>query len=81
MAYPDRSTRRALLTRLHLRRPDLRDIVGAEFLLVRPDHHAAWRGSGEKLDVAKVPDHVRGCCTSAGTPVTSVSRQAQVTSA
>jgi hypothetical protein len=49
------------LTRLHLRRPDLRDIVGADLLLVRPDHHVAWRGTGESTDVATLLDQVRGC--------------------
>ncbi|RQW88474.1 FAD-dependent monooxygenase [Micromonospora globispora] len=67
------------LARLHLHRPDLAEIMGADFLLVRPDHHVAWRGSGHDLDVAELLDQVRGCArssTSAGMPVTSVSPQA-----
>jgi 2-polyprenyl-6-methoxyphenol hydroxylase-like FAD-dependent oxidoreductase len=48
------------LTRLQLHRPDLREVVGADLLLVRPDQHVAWRG-GAGVDAGALLDTVRGC--------------------
>jgi len=48
------------LTRLHLHRPDLREVLGAELLLVRPDQHVAWRGHDRGIDVHELLDQVRG---------------------
>ncbi|OZM75786.1 FAD-dependent monooxygenase [Pseudonocardia sp. MH-G8] len=49
------------LTRLHLNRPDLREVVGADLLLVRPDQHVAWRGRDDTVDIGALLDQVRGC--------------------
>jgi hypothetical protein len=48
------------LTRLQLHRPDLREVVGADLLLVRPDQHVAWRG-GAGVDAGALLDRARGC--------------------
>jgi len=48
------------LTRLHLHRPDLREVLGAELLLVRPDQHVAWRGRDHSVDPHELIDRVRG---------------------
>lgn len=48
------------LTRLHLHRPDLRELVGGDLLLVRPDQLVAWRGSADDTAPAAVLDRVRG---------------------
>lgn len=48
------------LTRLRLHRPDLREVVGADLLLVRPDRHVAWRG-GAAVDAGALLDTARGC--------------------
>jgi hypothetical protein len=33
---------------LQLDEPDLKGVYGQDMLLVRPDHHIAWRGTGSK---------------------------------
>ncbi|GAA3548368.1 FAD-dependent oxidoreductase [Amycolatopsis ultiminotia] len=48
------------LTRFRLHRPDLRELTGADLLLVRPDRHVAWRGSSREPDPAAVLDRARG---------------------
>jgi len=48
------------LTRLHLHRPDLRELTGADLLLVRPDQHVAWRGGADETDPPAVLDRARG---------------------
>lgn len=40
--------------------PDYRALCEAELVLVRPDHHVAWRGAGAPADAAAIVDRVRG---------------------
>jgi len=56
------------LTRLHLHRPDLREVVGAELVLVRPDQHVAWRGPEQSVNAHELLDRVRGCPATAEPP-------------
>ncbi|MGW0478258.1 FAD-dependent monooxygenase [Nonomuraea sp. NPDC003214] len=46
-------------TRHHLHRPDLLELYGARYVLVRPDHHIAWRGDTPP-DPGTLLDHARG---------------------
>ena len=45
---------------LDLQRAGLRDLYGANFVLVRPDQHVAWRGDRLHFDAAQLFDRVRG---------------------
>ena len=42
--------------------PDIeaRELYGASYVLVRPDHHVAWRGNGAPVDAGAVLDHIYG---------------------
>ena len=44
--------RRIPLSVLQLDEPDLKGVYGQDMLLVRPDHHIAWRGTGSKMPTA-----------------------------
>ncbi|WP_426408491.1 FAD-dependent monooxygenase [Bradyrhizobium ganzhouense] len=47
--FVDAAARRRIpLSVLQLDEPDLKGVYGQEMLLVRPDHHIAWRGTGSK---------------------------------
>jgi hypothetical protein len=47
--FVDAAARRHIpLSILQLDEPDLKGIYGRDMLLVRPDHHIAWRGTGNK---------------------------------
>jgi len=50
----------SFLTRLRLNRPDLLELFGASYLLVRPDHLVAWRGDLLPADPGPLLDRVRG---------------------
>ena len=45
---------------LRLPRPDLAALYGAEFALIRPDQHVAWRGAASGVEPGRVLDTVRG---------------------
>jgi hypothetical protein len=45
---------------IHLPDPAARELYGALYALVRPDHHVAWRGDGSDLDAGAVLDLVYG---------------------
>lgn len=45
---------------LYLDNPELRKMYDAKLVLIRPDHHVAWRGDVEPDDVTAVIDTVRG---------------------
>jgi len=47
-------------TRLRLNRPDLVETYGAQYLLVRPDQHIAWRDDVDPADPGAILDQVRG---------------------
>jgi 2-polyprenyl-6-methoxyphenol hydroxylase-like FAD-dependent oxidoreductase len=48
-AFVEAAARRAIpLSILQLDEPDLKGVYGQDMLLVRPDHHIAWRGTGSK---------------------------------
>src|ERR1700741_573495 len=48
-AFVDAAARRQMpLSILQLDEPDLKGVYGQDTLLVRPDHHIAWRGTGSK---------------------------------
>lgn len=49
------------LRSFRLNRPDLRHVYGADYLLIRPDQHVAWRGNCAPNDIPRVLDRVRGC--------------------
>lgn len=40
--------------------PAGRDLYGARFVLIRPDHHVAWRGDRMPKDLMAVIDRIRG---------------------
>jgi hypothetical protein len=47
--FVDAAARRQIpLSVLQLDEPDLKGVYGQDMLLVRPDHHIAWRGTGSK---------------------------------
>ncbi|WP_456670874.1 aromatic-ring hydroxylase C-terminal domain-containing protein [Bradyrhizobium sp. USDA 3240] len=47
--FVDAAARRRIpLSILQLDEPDLKGVYGRDMLLVRPDHHIAWRGTGGK---------------------------------
>ena len=47
--FVDAAARRKIpLSVLQLDEPDLKGVYGKDMLLVRPDHHIAWRGTGSK---------------------------------
>jgi hypothetical protein len=45
---------------IHLPEPLARERYGADYALVRPDHHVAWRGDGTALDAGAVLDRALG---------------------
>ncbi|GAA2237218.1 FAD-dependent monooxygenase [Herbiconiux moechotypicola] len=45
---------------LHLTEPEVRALYGADYALVRPDHHVAWHGVGQSFDAAEVLATVYG---------------------
>jgi len=48
--FVDAAARRKIpLSILQLDEPDLKGVYGQDMLLVRPDHHIAWRGTGRKM--------------------------------
>jgi 2-polyprenyl-6-methoxyphenol hydroxylase-like FAD-dependent oxidoreductase len=48
-AFVEAAARRQIpLSILQLDEPDLKGVYGQDMLLVRPDHHIAWRGTGSK---------------------------------
>lgn len=48
-SFVDAAARRRIpLSVLQLDEPDLKGVYGRDMLLVRPDHHIAWRGTGSK---------------------------------
>ena len=48
-AFVEAAARRRIpLSILQLDEPDLKGVYGQDMLLVRPDHHIAWRGTGSK---------------------------------
>jgi hypothetical protein len=48
-AFDEAAARRQIpLSILQLDEPDLKGVYGQDMLLVRPDHHIAWRGTGSK---------------------------------
>ncbi|MEA2950396.1 MAG: hypothetical protein QOI40_5726, partial [Alphaproteobacteria bacterium] len=55
-SFVDAAARRQIpLSVLQLDEPDLKGVYGQDMLLVRPDHHIAWRGTGSKTaDADKV---------------------------
>jgi 2-polyprenyl-6-methoxyphenol hydroxylase-like FAD-dependent oxidoreductase len=73
---PDRTVERAFvaeaadrglpLTVIHLTDPQVRDIYAVDNVLIRPDHHVAWRGADLPSEGAgAVLDHVLGAATPA----------------
>jgi len=51
--FVDAAARRQIpLSILQLDEPDLKGVYGQDMLLVRPDHHIAWRGTGNKTSNA-----------------------------
>ncbi len=47
--FVDAASRRQIpLSILQLEEPDLKGVYGQDMLLVRPDHHIAWRGTGSR---------------------------------
>ncbi|WP_261556348.1 FAD-dependent monooxygenase [Frankia tisae] len=53
---------------IHLPDPAARELYGAPYALVRPDHHVAWRGDGSDLDAGAVLDLVYGRGQAAAQP-------------
>jgi len=45
---------------IHLPEPAARERYGADYALLRPDHHVAWRGAGSGVDAGAVLDRVLG---------------------
>ena len=61
-AWKEEAERRRIPLRpVHLNRPDLRHLYGADYLLVRPDQHVCWRGDEAPTNISGVLDQVRGC--------------------
>lgn len=59
--YQAASERRGLpWTWVSLHRPDARELFGAGYILVRPDHVVAWRGDRLPTDPDTLLDHVLG---------------------
>ncbi len=54
------ATRRMPLKILTLDDPHARSVLERDMLLVRPDHHVAWRGNGPSDNVGAVLDRIRG---------------------
>jgi 2-polyprenyl-6-methoxyphenol hydroxylase-like FAD-dependent oxidoreductase len=54
------ATRRMPLKILALDDPHARSVLDREMLLVRPDHHVAWRGNAPSDNVGAVLDRIRG---------------------
>jgi len=57
------------LTVVHLGRPDLMPVYARNFLLVRPDHHIAWRGDSLPADIAALLLQVTGRLVQSPGPV------------
>lgn len=45
---------------IHLTEPEVRTHYGADYVIVRPDHHVAWRGNGQNFDTRTVLDTIYG---------------------
>ncbi len=60
---------------VHLTEPEVRRLYGADYVIVRPDHHVAWHGTGAGLDAEQgfdagaVLDVVYGRVSTVGGPV------------
>jgi hypothetical protein len=54
--FVDAAARRQIpLSILQLDEPNLKGVYGQDMLLVRPDHHIVWRGTGSKtLDADRI---------------------------
>jgi phage terminase Nu1 subunit (DNA packaging protein) len=48
------------LTTQNIDEPGIREMYGADYVLVRPDGHVAWRGNDLPKDAAAVIDTIRG---------------------
>ncbi|MNG10884.1 2,4-dichlorophenol 6-monooxygenase [compost metagenome] len=44
----------------HIHDPQLRELFASRAVIVRPDHHVAWRDNGKAFDVDKVFDVLTG---------------------
>jgi hypothetical protein len=53
--------RRLPLTVERIDNADIHALYGADFVLVRPDGHVAWRGNNPAMNSANVIDRVSGC--------------------
>lgn len=56
---------------VYLTQPEVRSVYGADYVIVRPDHHVAWRGTGQNFDTESVLKTIYGRATSQDTHSTS----------
>ncbi|GGF22180.1 FAD-dependent monooxygenase [Subtercola lobariae] len=45
---------------VYLTEPEVRSLYASDYVIVRPDHHVAWRGIGHDFDAAAVIDTIYG---------------------